>query len=102
MKTITVEFTGTPESGKTTCIKRLIEHFEKLGYKVGFIQESAEIVPKNIPKGHFDGHLWMRLHSLENILEKKHSECDILLIDRGVIDGIFYTYLYLSRNPEAE
>lgn len=102
MKTLTVEFTGTPESGKTTCIKNTIQHFEKLGYKVDFIQESAEIVPSEIPKGCFDGHLWMRLHSLENILTKKHSECDILLVDRGIIDGIFYTYLFLSRNPENE
>lgn len=102
MKTLTVEFTGTPEAGKTTCINKIIEHFEKSGYKVGFVQESAEITPKNFSKGCFDQHLWMRLHSLENILVEKHSECDILLIDRGVIDGIFYTYLFLSRNPEDE
>ncbi len=102
MKTLTVEFTGTPAAGKTTCINKMMDHFTKSGYKVGFVQESAEITPKNFPKGCFDSHLWMRLHSLENILVEKYSECDILLIDRGVIDGIFYTYLFLSRNPKDE
>lgn len=102
MNTIIVEFTGTPEAGKTTCIKNMINHFNQKGYSVDYIQESAEIVSQNIPKGSFNSHLWMRLHSLEMILSQRHNQSDILLVDRGIIDGIFYTYLFLARNPKEE
>ncbi len=102
MNIVTVEFTGTPEAGKTDCIQAVKNTLMEAGYTVDYIQESAELVPKEIPKGNFDGHLWMRLHSLENILVERHNECDVLLIDRGIIDGIFYTYLFLSNNPKNE
>lgn len=102
MNTVTVEFTGTPEAGKTNCIQTIKNTLMEAGYTVDYIQESAELVPKEIPKGDFDGHLWMRLHSLENILVERHNECDVLLIDRGILDGIFYTYLALSNNPKKE
>lgn len=102
MKTLMVEFTGTPEAGKTTCIRNIIPRLEEKGLSVTCIQESAEIIPKGFPKGGFDTHLWMRFHSLEQILSQRYSQSDILLIDRGLIDGIFYTYEFYSRNPEEE
>lgn len=102
MNTLTVEFTGTPEAGKTTCIKKLKNIFESGGYTVDYIQESAEIVPSCFSKGSFDSHMWMRLHSIEMLLSERNTFPDILLVDRGLIDGIFYTYQFLSRNPNEE
>lgn len=93
-----VEFTGSPEAGKTTCIKSILARFDE-NLKVGYIVESAEIVDKNIPKGSFYSHLSMRLTTINKIIEAKYSDCDIVLIDRGIIDGIFFTIKFLTENP---
>ena len=60
MRPIMVEFTGTPEAGKTTVIERLQKQLEEQGFKVTVIQESAELVPPEFPKGSWDANVWMR------------------------------------------
>lgn len=44
-KPFIVEFTGTPEAGKTTAIFYLYEKLSNLGYKVKVYPESAESTP---------------------------------------------------------
>ncbi len=96
-----VEFTGVAEAGKTTCIKNLLERFYNLGVKVHYIQESAEIVDKNIPRGSFESHLSMRLTTINEIIKCKYSDYDLILIDRGLIDGVLFTIHFLTSHPEA-
>lgn len=98
----TVEFLGTPEAGKTTTIKRLKNELPSQ-IKIDVLQESAEIVPEvfQLPefKGSIWAHLWMRLIMSANILEKQCS-CkseDILLIDRGIIDCLFWNCYYCQN-----
>lgn len=99
----TVEFLGTPESGKTTTIKRLKNELPSQ-IKVDVLQESAEIVPEifQLPKfkGSIEAHLWMRLVMSANLLEKQCccKSDDILLIDRGMIDCLFWDYYYCQNN----
>lgn len=92
---ITVEFLGTPESGKTTTIHRLKEVLSK-GYRTSINQESAEILPKNFHTGSMEGHFWMKLDTIRRILEKQVSkgDYDVLLIDRGIVDTLFWDYYY--------
>ena len=47
---LVIEFTGLPNSGKTTLIHVLAEKLQEDGYKVKIMQEDAELVPKCIPK----------------------------------------------------
>ena len=97
-----VEFTGSPEAGKTTCIQNLINRFNETNLKVHVIRESAEVVDKNIPKGSFESHLSMRLLTLNKIIEAKYnSSYDIVLIDRGLIDGVIFTLMFLIRNMDC-
>lgn len=94
-----VEFTGSPEAGKTTCIKTILERLTEQGLTVKYIQESAEIVSNsNIPKRSFEAHLSMRLLTVYNILNAKYENYDLVLIDRGLLDGIFYTMKFLADN----
>lgn len=91
-----IEFLGTPEAGKTTTIHRLEEVMSEK-YKTSIIKESAEIVPTGFPKGSIEAHFWMRLTTAKNILEKQFSnDSEILLIDRGLIDTLFWDYYYGS------
>lgn len=89
-----IEFLGTPEAGKTTTIHRLEEKLSET-FNVSIIQESAEIVPASFPKGCIEAHFWMRLNTAKTVLEKQFSnDSDILLIDRGLIDTLFWDYYF--------
>lgn len=54
IRPLLIEFTGTPEAGKTTTLRMLQDSLIAEGLKVEIIRESAEIVPAEIPKGDFD------------------------------------------------
>lgn len=100
-KPFIVEFTGTPEAGKTTVINILFEDLKKLGYKVKLYPESAEITPKEFPKGCFEAKLWMNFDTAKNILEAQYmSDYEIVLFDRGAFDRMFWIYLDSVYNPE--
>ena len=60
-KPFMVEFSGTPEAGKTTTIKKLADMLRNRNYKVMTLKESAESLPAEIPKGTFDANMWMHL-----------------------------------------
>ena len=49
---LTIEFTGLPNSGKTTLIHNLSDLLREKGINVQIMQEDAELVPKEIPKKH--------------------------------------------------
>lgn len=92
-----IEFIGTPEAGKTTTIHRLKDLLLTQKYSVNLVRESAEIVPTSFPKGSTEAHFWMRLTTAKSILENQVSnESDIILIDRGLIDTLFWDTYYGS------
>lgn len=92
-----VEFSGTPEAGKTTAITLVAKMLEDKGYKTMILEESAESLPKEFEKGTFEANLWMNLITQVDILKAQHSNGDIVLIDRGVIDSKFYAWKYLKE-----
>lgn len=96
MQPLFIEFTGTPEAGKTTTIRMLQERLSSKGFKVEIIRESAEIVPSEIPKTSFDYTRYGRLLTLSKIIQAKYSTSDIILIDRGYWDGQFFGYKSFS------
>ncbi len=95
-KNMMIEFLGTPEAGKTTTIHRLQKELSKK-YTISIMQEAAEIVPSYFPKGSIAAHFWMRLNTAKNILEYQFStDSEVLLIDRGLFDTLFWNYYYSS------
>lgn len=85
-----VEVLGTPEAGKTTAIKGVISSLSGKGYTVQYIREAAEIVPEQLKKGSGEAHIWMSFNVAQNIMTAKFSNADIVLIDRGIQDIIFW------------
>ena len=81
-KPFMVEFTGTPEAGKTTSIECSCETLRSQGYQVSVSKESAESLPEDIPKGTPYANLWMHYRTQSSILKAQFSESDIVLIDR--------------------
>lgn len=100
-KPFIVEFTGTPEAGKTTVINILYKQFLEMGYKVKLYPESAENSPTFFPKGCIEAKLWMNFDTTKHVLEAPfQKEYDIILFDRGALDRLFFIYLDSIYNPE--
>lgn len=100
-KPVLVEFTGTPEAGKTTTISSVYKQLIAMGYNVRIYPESAEITPSYIPKGSNDFKLWIDADTFKHIIEAKYlTNYDIVIFDRGSIDRIFWIYLDAIENFE--
>lgn len=97
-----VEILGTPEAGKTTAIKELIHFLSKKGYKIYYVQESAEIVPKEFKKGSKEAHVWMRLNTARNMMFAKECNVDIVLIDRGTWDTLFWNSIFYEKGEMSK
>ena len=92
-----VEVLGTPEAGKTTTVKEVISSLGSKGYNVNYVRESAEILPSEFAKGSIDAHIWMRLHTAQSLLHSYTSNADIIIVDRGIIDTLFWDYLFFLQ-----
>lgn len=103
MRPYIVEFLGTPEAGKTTSIKLLRRTLIDKGYHVGLVRESAEIVPDMFKTGSITGNIWMTMKTCQKIYEEVNKEDnDIVLVDRGIIDAMFWNHLYSKKGEFTE
>ncbi len=94
-----VKFIGTPEAGKTSTLNQLPFMFKKDSISSLVIQESAELLPKHIPKGSNDADLWIRLHTFGKVISAHHLKSyDIILIDRGCVDNEFWAIKHYEDN----
>ena len=66
---IVIEFSGLPNSGKTTLLHNLDKLCKSNGINAIIIQEPAELLPKLIPKGSIEQNLWITLETLQKNLE---------------------------------
>lgn len=94
-----IEFTGIPNSGKTTLIHRIKRELPKnYGITVQVQREDAEIVPVEIPKKTWDRNVWITFGQLQSIVQAYHSPADIVLLDRGLFDAMFWAKFMLDQN----
>ena len=89
-KPIIIEFTGPPNSGKSTLISFLQEFLPTKGYKVEKKQEDAELVPKCIPKKTWARNVWITHGQLQSLIETKFSTAEVIFLDRGFYDAMFW------------
>ncbi len=95
--TFTIEFLGTPEAGKTTCLEKLVDRFIARGISVVKNRESAELLPTSIKKGSLSAHLWMKAHTVTSYVNNLKENPDILLVDRGIVDSLLWDRIFLDR-----
>lgn len=87
-KNIIVELTGSPKSGKTTCVQALKTTLEKAGVNFEIRRETAEYNP--ISKISEDYNTWMVMELFKNTIEDIEGEGKIVIYDRGILDRKFW------------
>ncbi len=90
MATKKIAIIGSHFVGKTSLIKKLSNHLEKMGYNVGIINEVVRDCPYPINEmATIEAQNWIleEQKRRETNVEDKH---DIILMDRGVIDNFAY------------
>lgn len=98
IRPLTIEFTGLPNSGKTTLIHNLQKSLSTKGFSVKIMQEDAELVPSEIPKLTWIRNVWITFGQLQTLLECNYSNSDVILLDRGYYDALFWAkFLYLQK-----
>lgn len=87
---IVIEFSGSPKSGKTSCINSLEIFLKRNGFSVKTIQERAGVCPVT-DKLDPMFNLWTACTSLSGMigtLENKKDIVDVLILDRGIYDSL--------------
>ena len=94
-KPLVIEFTGSPNSGKTSCIHSIKSSLEEMGFKVDVKQEDAELVPKCVPKKTWVRNMWIAAGQIQSLIEAMFFDGDVVLLDRGYYDALFWAnFLY--------
>lgn len=102
-KPFIIEFTGTPDSGKTSTIQALVSRLESKGLKTYYIRENTKNSPEGIDRRKWNGYLWIRLRMLVEVLKStSNNTYDVILIDRGIYDGLFWLELFYKDNRCTE
>lgn len=93
-----IEFTGLPNSGKTTLINNLYYLLKRNNISVKIMQEDAELVPKEIPKKTWIRNTWITFGQLQSLLEIPYAIEDVVLLNRGYYDALFWAnFLYVQN-----
>jgi thymidylate kinase len=86
-----IEFTGSPDSGKTTCIKELDKLLHRSDFRVFIPQEGAEVI-RHIGRDTPEYNIRTGLYALNMLMDFAHGHMyDIVIFDRSIFDA--YTWM---------
>ncbi len=98
------EFSGTPKSGKSTCIDSVSHFFRRLGFRVLAPTEGASRrTPRYLRDNLFRFNIWSASYALTHILEGLSSpeKYHIAILDRGLFDALVWFQLLADRSDIA-
>ena len=98
---IIVEFSGTPKSGKSSCIEIVSHFFRRLEFKVLSPSEGASRrTPYHLRQDLVAFNTWSASYALTHILESLYDPYNyqLVILDRGLFDALAWFQLLLSRN----
>ncbi len=91
-----IEFTGTPDSGKTTIINGVDSFLRNHGFRVKRLQEGAEVFRHISRKTPFYN-ITTAAYGLQNVAEAAYGrDHDFVLLDRALYDA--YNWMIFWRN----
>lgn len=96
---LVIEFSGLPNSGKTTLLRNINKLCECNNVNAVIMQEPAELLPKIVPKGTIAQNLWITLETLQRSLELTYmADVDFILLDRGFYNQLFWATMYKEKD----
>ncbi len=102
-----VEFSGTPKSGKSTCIEIVRHFFHRLEYKVLTPAEGASQRTPYYFKAKNDliaFNTWSASYALMHVLEGLHGpdQYDLAILDRGLFDALVWFEFLADTKQTSE
>lgn len=98
---IVIEFSGLPNSGKTTLLHNLEKICKCNNICAIIVQEPAELLPNTIQKGSIAQNFWITLETIQKSLELSFiSDVDFILLDRGFYNQLFWATLYKEKDDK--
>ena len=97
---IFVEFSGTPKSGKSTCIDIVSHFFRRLSFRVLSPSEGASRrTPYHLRRDLVAFNTWSASYALTHILESLYDphEYQLVILDRGLFDALAWFQLMETR-----
>ena len=95
-----VEFSGSPKSGKSTCIDIVAHFFRRMGFNVLAPTEGAsKRTPYYLRSDLFAFNTWSASYALTHVLEGLYhsDEYHLAILDRGLFDALaWFEYLKLE------
>ena len=98
---IIVEFSGTPKSGKSSCIEIVSHFFRRLHYRVLSPSEGASRrTPYHLRADLVDFNTWSASYALTHVLESLHDPYNyqLVILDRGLFDALAWFQLLANRS----
>ena len=98
---IIVEFSGTPKSGKSSCIEIVSHFFRRLRFRVLSPSEGASRrTPYHLRGDLVDFNTWSASYALTHILESLHDPYNyqLVILDRGLFDALAWFQLLVNRD----
>ena len=98
---IFIEFSGTPKSGKSTCIDIVSHFFRRINYRVLSPSEGASRrTPHHLRADLVAFNTWSASYALTLILESLYDpyKYQLVILDRGLFDALAWFQLMLNRD----
>jgi thymidylate kinase len=92
-----IEFTGTPEAGKTSAINGLKDYLIDNNNSVIVIEEAATALKNVLKEDSKDKALYITLKTMKEYIEAINSDASYILIDRGLYERFFWNQFSYSR-----
>jgi len=100
---IVIEFCGSPKAGKSTCINSLELFLRRNEFRTRLLTERASVCPvKNKYDPYFN--IWTvtsALAELVEILSNHSKDYDVVIMDRGIFDGLCW-FVFLKDNNHLD
>ena len=97
-----IEFTGSPDSGKSTTINNLYHFFKNLGFRVFKPLEGAEAI-QHISRSNPLYNIRTAIYAITQLIDLSHSHMyDLVLFDRCVFDGYYWMMYWLTKGKLTE
>ena len=99
-RTVFIKFSGTPKSGKSTCIDIVAHFFRRLGFRVLAPTEGAsKRTPYYLKDDWVAFNTWSASYALTHIVEGLYSsdKYHLAILDRGLFDALAWFQLLLNQ-----